>query len=295
MLAWWFDPKKLIHHCILQGFPERENMYYPKRLLKKKREVGVSPVIGVMLMLVVTIIIAAVVSGFAGGLVSSGTQKTPTLSMNVKIINMGSWVGSGFFATVTGVSDPIQTRDLKIVTSWSTTKKYDPGYPSGTIVANTAIGAAFTSGNMSVPLKANVNHMAGTGTYIAGAPFGFGAGINGSTMLNDVNPTQPTILQNFGNYSLQSGTNIYAQPSGAVSWQWIGGEAGATSSTNGYGVASPFAYSSNYFTSNYVDPTQAVLGLGWENLRPGDIVNVRVIHIPSGKVIFQKDVVVTGA
>ncbi|WP_332306245.1 type IV pilin N-terminal domain-containing protein [Methanoregula boonei] len=256
---------------------------------------AVSPVIGVMLMLVVTIIIAAVVSGFAGGLVGGSTQKAPTLSMNVKIINMGSWVGSGFFATVTGVSDPIQTKDLKIVTSWSTTKKYDPGYPSGSVASNTAIGATFTGGNTSVPLTLNANHMAGTGTYNAIAPFGFGAGINGSTTISDVNPTMPTFLQNFGNYSLQSGTNLYAQPSGAVSWAYVGGEAGATSSTNGYGVSSPFAYSSNYFTSSYVDPTQAVLGLGWENLRPGDIVNVRIIHIPSGKAIFDKDVVVTGA
>ena len=39
---------------------------------------AVSPVIGVMLMLVVTIIIAAVVSSFAGGLVS-GQQAAPSM------------------------------------------------------------------------------------------------------------------------------------------------------------------------------------------------------------------------
>lgn len=43
-------------------------------------ENAVSPVIGVLLMLVVTIIIAAVVSGFAGGL-SSNQQKTPQASI----------------------------------------------------------------------------------------------------------------------------------------------------------------------------------------------------------------------
>jgi len=268
-------------------------MHYLKRLTRKNGDEAVSPVVGVMLMLVVTIIIAAVVSGFAGGLVGGSNQKTPTLAMNVKIINMGSWVGSGFFATVTGVSDPIQTKDLKIVTSWSTTKKYDPGYMANTSAGMAAIGSPFTGGSTCIPLTANVNHMAGTGTYNAIAPFGFGAGINGSTTVSDVNPTMPTALQNFGNYSLTAGTNVYGQPSGATSWAWIGGEAGATSSTNGYGVSSLFAYSANYFTSNYVDPTQAVLGYGWENLRAGDIVNIRVIHIPSGKVIFQKDVVVT--
>jgi archaeal type IV pilus assembly protein PilA len=43
-------------------------------------ETAVSPVVGVMLMLVVTIIIAAVVSAFAGGL-SQGTAKAPQLSL----------------------------------------------------------------------------------------------------------------------------------------------------------------------------------------------------------------------
>ncbi|MGC9436230.1 MAG: type IV pilin N-terminal domain-containing protein, partial [Methanomicrobiales archaeon] len=38
---------------------------------------AVSPVIGVMLMLVVTIIIAAVVSAFAGGMADTG-KKAPT-------------------------------------------------------------------------------------------------------------------------------------------------------------------------------------------------------------------------
>jgi archaeal type IV pilus assembly protein PilA len=44
--------------------------------MHKKNESAVSPVVGVMLMLVATIIIAAVVSAFAGGMVS-GTSKTP--------------------------------------------------------------------------------------------------------------------------------------------------------------------------------------------------------------------------
>jgi FlaG/FlaF family flagellin (archaellin) len=49
--------------------------------MKQFREHAVSPVVGIMLMLVVTIIIAAVVSGFAGGLVS-GHQKTPIATVS---------------------------------------------------------------------------------------------------------------------------------------------------------------------------------------------------------------------
>ena len=47
---------------------------------KRTNESAVSPVVGVMLMLVVTIIIAAVVSAFAGGL-STGTTKAPQMTI----------------------------------------------------------------------------------------------------------------------------------------------------------------------------------------------------------------------
>jgi FlaG/FlaF family flagellin (archaellin) len=47
-----------------------------------RNEDGVSPVIGVMLMIVVTIIIAAVVSGFAGGMTSS-ESKVPNAAFTV--------------------------------------------------------------------------------------------------------------------------------------------------------------------------------------------------------------------
>ena len=54
-----------------------------KQMIQK--DDAVSPVIGVMLMLVVTIIIAAVVSSFAGGL-AGDTQKTPQASLVAKEI-----------------------------------------------------------------------------------------------------------------------------------------------------------------------------------------------------------------
>ena len=47
----------------------------------KRNEHAVSPVVGVMLMLVVTIIIAAVVSAFAGGL-ATGKEKAPQASLD---------------------------------------------------------------------------------------------------------------------------------------------------------------------------------------------------------------------
>lgn len=49
-------------------------------LYRKSIEEAVSPVVGVMLMLVVTIIIAAIISGFAGG-ITSETDRVPTVQI----------------------------------------------------------------------------------------------------------------------------------------------------------------------------------------------------------------------
>jgi len=49
----------------------------------RKHEEAVSPVIGILLMLVVTIIIAAIVSGFAGGL-TGNQEKAPSISVSAQ-------------------------------------------------------------------------------------------------------------------------------------------------------------------------------------------------------------------
>ncbi|NLB01263.1 MAG: type IV pilin [Methanomicrobiales archaeon] len=86
-----------------------------KKRTRPDRDDAVSPVVGVMLMLVVTIIIAAIVSSFAGGLGStSGTAPTATLAVkmsagpndtNVTIEHLGG--------------DPLATKDLKIVSTYT--------------------------------------------------------------------------------------------------------------------------------------------------------------------------------
>ena len=82
-------------------------------------EHAVSPVVGVMLMLVVTIIIAAIVSAFGGGLLGGSTQKTPQLTVDTRIANGGYWSNSLFSMTVTGEDQVIPTKDIKLVTSWN--------------------------------------------------------------------------------------------------------------------------------------------------------------------------------
>jgi archaeal type IV pilus assembly protein PilA len=68
-------------------------------IMKQTREDAVSPVVGVMLMLVVTIIIAAVVSAFAGG-VTAGSDKAPN-----SVVKAGYSQTSGFWMENTGPDD----------------------------------------------------------------------------------------------------------------------------------------------------------------------------------------------
>ena len=237
-------------------------------------EDAVSPVVGVMLMLVVTIIIAAVVSGFAGGLVGGTDQKAPLLTMDVKISNTGSYIGSGFSATVTSVSDPIPTKDIKIATSWR--------------ITDSTTGDVTSGGDTTTPLVRNV--VCPRSNYSC-APYGYGPGVSSSLDEQSVTSAYKYLDQHFGNYSLVQGTGLVAYPYGSCSDDAIGSSTGVTDE-GGYGVATDYTYTSGGLYRS-TDPAQAVLGTGWHALRAGDTVNVKVIHIPTGKVIFEKDVSVT--
>ncbi len=268
------------------------------------RDTAVSPVVAVMLMLVVVIIIAAVVSGFAGGLVK-GTQSAPQLVMDVNIANNGYYATSYFKAEVTSVSAPIKTSDLKIVTSWSNTKNQ-----SGTVTRG---GSVITPGVTNF----NVTYITESGQLLPTVPWqmvcpqgdGPGVGYNGTETANGLpyegtgatdQSSIGTIVTNyswFGNYNLQAGTVMYAQPFGA--------KYDGTNFSVGYVTPSKktgftYTYGTDtingaVFNTGSTDEMQAVLGQNWNILRPGDIVNVKVIHIPSGRTIWQGDVPVEGS
>ncbi|NMB79057.1 MAG: type IV pilin [Methanomicrobiales archaeon] len=77
-------------------------------MMRQSTQEAVSPVVGVMLMLVVTIIIAAVVSAFSGGL-SQETTKAPQVTIQGKYS-----ITEGFTIEHTG-GDPIGTPTVKIL------------------------------------------------------------------------------------------------------------------------------------------------------------------------------------
>ena len=96
----------------------------------EQRDSAVSPVVGVMLMLVVTIIIAAVVAAFAGGLVTN-TEKAPTAVLDVKILsaaNVGGTMSHTYAPdfTIDHLSgDPISTSDIRLEFRWSNSTGYN--------------------------------------------------------------------------------------------------------------------------------------------------------------------------
>lgn len=111
----------------------------------KTNEGGVSPVVGVMLMLVVTIIIAAVVSAFAGGL---GGDNTDPVTLKISGVYSQS---DGFTFTHMG-GDPISTQNTKIVVSTTdqfgtSIKRWEP---------NTSVVQILKNGN-ATPWR-NVTH-----------------------------------------------------------------------------------------------------------------------------------------
>ena len=166
-----------------------------------------------------------------------------------------------------------------------------------------------TGGATVVPFEKNVNRDTNSdlSNVYRDAPYGFGPGINRTQVVgfgNDVNPTSFSgAYQQFGNYTLIPGTSMIAVPCGASSYKnAMGGVRSPTSSTTssisgtqGYGVSGLFSYTWTSSGTTWIDATTAVLGQGWENLQIGDTVNVKVIHTPTGKVIYQKDIPVTEA
>jgi len=94
--------------------------------MSKHSENGVSPVVGVMLMLVVTIIIASVVSAFAGGLWGN-TDKAPVVTIQATIVPEN--------ITLTHIGgDPFLIKDVKL------------------IVSNDSYSMTFTNTSVSAPL-----------------------------------------------------------------------------------------------------------------------------------------------
>jgi len=217
-----------------------------KRKTREKIEYAVSPVVGVMLMLIVVIIIAAVVSGFAGGLLKGSAQKVPGLAMDVHIANNGVWSKSYFKGEVTSVSAPIDTKNLKIVTSWTKTLS------NGTIIRG---GATTTPGVVNTNIIYDTHGGGGYDLWRLTVPYGYGVGVgqnktpfNGNVFWTVDGGGSEIQLANglvrndswWGNYKLQAGTMFLARPFGGQNSAQVDGN--NMQYSTGYGVNTRFQY-----------------------------------------------------
>jgi flagellin-like protein len=235
------------------------------RTKRRCRDEGVSPVVGVMLMLVVTIIIAAVVSAYAGGL-TSGEKKVPSVALEVHLKNDGS--GSTYMMwKVLSVSEGIPTKDLTITTSWVNAS----GGRGGAKILPNSMNTRYTT-YPSSKYK--------TSTAPAGAA--------GPGVVND------DLNKIFGNYSWVSGTTM-------TNWPTNYGWPVNTTATQTEG-ATKYNYWPYWDTlracsgqgGTEQDSFEGMLGCKWESLRPGDTITVKVVHNPSGKVIVNQNYAVEG-
>ena len=142
--------------------------------IQTHKNAAVSPVVGIMLMLVVTLILAAIIGGMTGNMAQT-QKKPPQLVIEASIINHGTMDEDSFLdINVLSTSEGIKTRDLKILTEWT----------SGSYDSNRTM---ITGG---IP-------NAGERTY----PIGYGPGVVNST------------LSDFGDYTLVAGTRMHADAS----------------------------------------------------------------------------------
>jgi len=125
---------------------------------------AVSPVIGVMLMLVVTIIVAAAVSAFAGGF-ADDQKETPVAQIDVQL-KAGKDCPRFVFTHLGG--DPLKTGDLKIVTYYHGYQSYS-GVTGGRTVLD--VRKHTTDGSLDWTDPENnydaVDYEAGTGSFVS--------------------------------------------------------------------------------------------------------------------------------
>jgi FlaG/FlaF family flagellin (archaellin) len=231
----------------------------------KKKDSAVSPVVGVMLMLAVTIMIAAIVSATAGSF--SGTEKkAPSAILDVSIYAAKDY--GGYYAPTMIIrhvsGNVLQTKDLQIVTYYTVPT-------TGNISRGSLLG------------ENSVNGLSGWDPFSATARCGI-------LFINDEN--------RFGADTVQTSSGGHAN--------WFG-NASAT-----FGPGDLLVTPAQYCGNNDPDGTlhrnpgmeqlfpnvNFISGSGSEGTASGEfpaggVVTIKIIHTPSGQIIFDKDVVIS--
>jgi FlaG/FlaF family flagellin (archaellin) len=203
---------------------------------------AVSPVVGVMLMLVVTIIIAAIVSAFAGGM-GDHTGRAPVATIDVTIImNPGQASAKDpqmNFKHLGG--DTLDTHDLQIITHYTV-----PGRCLGNPVDNA-----------------------------------------GKVIKHTIDGSVEPKFENWWDSTLDPFTEPQVNNNGRPSLNAVGANNGAK-----FGES---LWRPGRMLQNWPDSVSPLLGFDISDKKKygfgeGAVVHVTIVHKPSGKFIFDKDV-----
>ena len=221
-----------------------------------RTESAVSPVVGVMLMLAITVMIAAIVSAAAGGL-SESEKKAPSALLDVSIYAAKNYHGeNGDYSipsmTIKHISGNIlQTKDLQIITYYRIPA-------TGTLVKGSLSGQEAVKGNNSCYTDPGFLADKYCGVFFIYDENRFGSGI------------------------------IQDSAGGHASWF---GNASATLHPGD--ILATLAQlcrdgPTNNPSMEYLFPDVNFPG----DFPAGSVVSVKIIHTPSGQIIYDKDVVI---
>ncbi|HON81219.1 MAG TPA: type IV pilin N-terminal domain-containing protein [Methanoregulaceae archaeon] len=226
-----------------------------------EKDDAVSPVVGVMLMLVVTIIIAAVVSGFAGGLVSS-TEKAPQASIAV---STGTVDGNFDIKFEHQGGDPIRTKDCEFITFLT--------LPNGTVVKHVQTPTSSVA-RSEKPQIAMTHYTYSRGPHLT----------DPQKYAYPCNPATSVTVNGWVISGYQDVGDNYAWFGQAV---WLPGD-----------VARTF---NNGYTANFVglvkdplNPTDEEFALLGECVQRNCNLEIKLLHVPSGKYILDKTITLQG-
>ncbi len=244
-----------------------------KRKMKEK-ESAVSPVVGVMLMLVVTIIIAAVVSGFAGGLVGN-QEKPPQASIAVSTGYTSDGMFDIKFEHQGG--DPIRTKDCQFIMFLT--------LPNGTVINHVQTPTS--------PLARSENpaQIGGQASYSRGPHL--------TDPQKYAYPCNPINDATLGSGWIVPG--IEGNLTGGENYAWFGNAVwlpGDVARTYNNGFTANFVGLIPTDANNPYPGTNAVYNAGIATLKDCVQKNckleIKLLHVPSGKYILDKTITLQG-
>ena len=233
-------------------------------MMQNKSEDAVSPVIGVMLMVVLTVVIAGVIAAFGTGMVTD-VKPVPNAVLDVEIKSNVELLTDPMYAGLTGPDfwithisgDEVDTRDIEIRLSWmdqngvyhiSTYSAEQFRDEKGIVNVPNSYGGA----NLKQPMYVKTTKHERTDFGSGGKFYYFGDAV-----------LTPGLKLTAGAENLHLGENNKGNPSMDVIFD-----------SNGQ-------YSSD-------DETYGIM----KYLPKGTAVNVMILHLPSNKAIFEKEVMV---